>query len=107
MSARTARRGARRSLRLGGQWSRQLAEFSTLRPTPTRAENNAVQNGNVGMMKRWDLSPITETTEPPGQPAPVPVCTLPPELVVTTPVVGVALATTAGSWVNAATGPFA
>ena len=48
---------------------RLQAQFTTWRPTPTRAEANA---GGVTLVKRWDLSEIDalsfDPTEPPGRP---------------------------------------
>jgi hypothetical protein len=60
------------------QQARQVAEFATTRPTPSPAEANALANtpGAIFMNKRWDLSPVTQTspdpTEPPGRPVPPP-----------------------------------
>jgi hypothetical protein len=88
----------------------QQAEFATTRPTPTRAENDraAADPADIVMVKTWDLSPVTETSfdpsEPPGRPAPIPVCTQPPEIITPPPVVGAGQAMTTGSWTNSPTG---
>lgn len=51
----------------------QLAEFETTRPTPTQEENDLLaKDGELTMLKQWDLSPIDpssfDPTEPPGRP---------------------------------------
>jgi hypothetical protein len=82
--------------------ARQIAEFQTTRPTPISEEIDVA----VGGVKQWDLSPIVtdqspDPTEPPGRPAPVPICTTPPEIIGGTPQAGSTLATTGGSWTGA------
>jgi hypothetical protein len=76
--------------------ARQQAEFVTTRPTPTRAENDAMLDGDIVTVKQWDLSPIVETSpdpsEPPGRPMPVPVRTNPPEAIGTPTIGSAALA---------------
>jgi hypothetical protein len=62
--------------------ARQVAEFQTVRPTPAPDE---VIEGQIVMTKQWDLSKIQDDqspdpTEPPGRPAPVPVCSSPGEV---------------------------
>ena len=50
------------------RWNRQLAEFQTWRPTPTRAENNALVDGELVMLKQWDLSPVDQQSFDPTEP---------------------------------------
>jgi hypothetical protein len=50
----------------------QVAEFAITRPTPTQDENDRAADGDLTMLKRWDLSPVDpasfDATEPPGRP---------------------------------------
>jgi hypothetical protein len=90
------------------QWNRQLAQFQTWRPTPTRAECNAIQTGDIGMVKQWDLSEIDplafDPFEPPGRPDDGrPVSTAPP-IISGLARVGDTLVASTGTWSNAPTG---
>jgi hypothetical protein len=92
------------------RWNRQLAQFQTWRPTPTRDECNAVQTGDIGMVKLWDLSEIDPLAfnpfEPPGRPNDGrPVSTAPP-VITGLPRVGDQLIATTGDWTPAPTGTY-
>jgi hypothetical protein len=87
---------------LSKRQARQVAEFQTVRPTPAPDE---VIEGQIVMTKQWDLSKIQDDqspdpTEPPGRPAPVPVCSSPGEVIGTATVGAAPLVTTTGSWTN-------
>jgi len=91
--------------RQAAAWDRQMAQFQTWRPTPTRAENNAP---GVTLTKMWDLSEIDalafNPAEPPGRPddgRPVIVAV---PLITGLPRVGDLLTASTGTWTNAPTG---
>jgi hypothetical protein len=89
------------------QWNSQFAQFQTTLPTPTRAECNAVQNGDIGMVKQWDLAEIDplafDPFEPPGRPNDGrPVSTTAPAITGLARVGDMLVAST-GTWSNAPT----
>jgi hypothetical protein len=53
------------------------AYYGKLMPTPTQAESERMADGELVMLKRWDLSPIDpqsfDASEPPGRPGTAPV----------------------------------
>jgi hypothetical protein len=86
----------------------QFAQFRTTLPTPTRAECNAVQDGDIGLVKQWDLAEIDPLAfnpfEPPGRPDDGrPVSTVPPAITGLARV-GDQLVASTGTWTNAPTG---
>src|SRR5580693_3364251 len=89
-------------------WDRQMSQFQVWRPTPTRDECNAVQAGDIGMVKQWTLSEIDPLSfdpfEPPGRPDDGrPVSTALP-VITGLPRVGDPLVASTGTWTNAPTG---
>jgi hypothetical protein len=85
--------------------SRQVGEFATTRPTPTRDEQKP---GEIVMLKQWDLSPVDpssfDPTEPPGRPLPTePPVPIAAPVASGTAVVGSVLTTTDGEWRNSPT----
>jgi hypothetical protein len=90
-------------------WSRQVAEFSVFRPTPTQEENDTTALTETPVpVKLWDLSPIDESSfdpfEPPGRPGPPPLPVPPVNTVLPAIIaldghqVGDVLASQQGSW---------
>jgi hypothetical protein len=80
------------------------AYYGKLMPTPTQAESERMADGELVMLKRWDLSPIDpqsfDASEPPGRPGTAPVNEAAPVLS-GFPQVGVMAVCTNGVW----TGP--
>jgi hypothetical protein len=90
------------------RWNRQLAQFQTWRPTPTREESNRAADGDPVLVKEWDLSEIDnlsfDPTEPPGRPDDGrPVLAQPP-VIAGLARVGDPLTASTGTWTNAPTG---
>lgn len=69
---------AKVSTKAVGEWepeTRLVGEFEVTRPTPSQSENDQLGTtaGAIPLLKRWDLSPVDQSsfdpTEPPGRPA--------------------------------------
>ena len=86
----------------------RAGEFEITRATPNQDECDRAAEGEIVMLKQWDLSPVDpssfDPTEPPGRPASPPTNSVPPQI---TPVggltVGEMLAVTSGTWTGSPT----
>jgi len=67
---------------LAEQRAARVGEFALTRGTPSQDESDRMAEGEVVMLKRWDLSPVDpqsfDPTEPPGRPTSPPTNTVAP-----------------------------
>jgi hypothetical protein len=99
-----------------GEWevpTPLIGEFETTYPTPTQAENDSLTSDTPAlvMQKRWDLSPVDQSsfdpTEPPGRPdIPAPPAPTAAPVLTGIPMVGEVLTTTNGVWTGNPTPTF-